>query len=168
MKALFLVGFMGAGKSTLGKELAQRLSWDFFDLDDEIERSHQRSITELFNALGEKKFRELEKVTLHSFENKTVPFVLATGGGTPCFFDNMEWMKKKGNVLFIDIAPEELLKRLKGTETGRPVLKSLDPEKFEEEMLILLGKRRPFYLQAPWILGKNVRKIDEVIHMLNS
>ncbi len=168
MKALFLVGFMGAGKSTLGKELAQRLSWDFFDLDEEIERSHQRSIPELFSEFGEKKFRELEKETLHSFEHRTAPYVLATGGGTPCFFDNMEWMKKKGEVLFIDIAPEELLKRLKGTETGRPVLKSLDPEKFEEEMLILLGKRRSYYLQAPWILGKNVQKIDEVIHMLNS
>lgn len=168
MKALFLVGFMGAGKSTLGKELAQGLSWDFFDLDEEIERSYQSSIPELFRELGEKKFRELEKETLHSFEKRTTPFVMATGGGTPCFFDNMDWMKKTGEVLFIDIAPEELLERLKGTEDGRPVLKSLDPEKFEEEMLILLGKRRPYYLQAPWILGKNVQKIDEVIHMLNS
>ncbi len=168
MKALFLVGFMGAGKSTLGKELAVGLSWDFFDLDEEIEKKYQCSIPELFDELGEKRFRQIEMEMLRTFEKKQTPFILATGGGTPCFFDNMEWMKKKGKVLFIDIAPEELLKRLKGTETGRPVLKLFDPEKFEEEMLILLEKRRPYYLQAPWILGKNVQKIDEVIHMLNS
>ncbi|HCS20697.1 MAG TPA: shikimate kinase [Bacteroidetes bacterium] len=168
MKALFLVGFMGAGKSTLGKELAQRLSWDFYDLDEEIERIHHHSIPELFSELGETKFRVLEKEVLNGFETKTASFVLASGGGTPCFFDNMEWMKKQGEVLFIDTEPRELLRRLKGKESGRPVLKSLKPERFEEEMLILLGKRRPFYLQAPWILGKNVRNIDEVIHMLNS
>ncbi|MHB1277265.1 MAG: shikimate kinase [Bacteroidia bacterium] len=168
MKALFLVGFMGSGKSTLGKELAQRLSWDFFDLDNEVERIHHQTIPEIFNEYGETRFRELEKEVLRTFETKTKSFVLATGGGTPCYFDNMEWMKKTGEVLFIDTAPDELLKRLKGTKTGRPVLKALNPENFEEEMLILLEKRRPFYLQAPWILEKNARNIDEVIHMLNS
>lgn len=168
MKALFLVGFMGAGKSTLGKEVARRLSWNFFDLDEEIESVHQRSIPDLFEEIGEKEFRKLEMETLRSFEKRTEPFVLATGGGTPCFFDNMEWMKKRGNVLFIDTAPDELLKRLSGKETGRPVLKTLNPGKFEEEMLILLEKRRPFYLQSPWILGKCPVNIDEVIHMLNS
>lgn len=168
MKALFLVGFMGSGKSTFGKELAKKLSWDFFDLDEVIQSIHHQSIPDLFSTLGEPRFRELEKEVLYGFEKMKAPFVLACGGGTPCFFDNMEWMKSKGEVLFIDTPPDELLRRLKGTETGRPVLKALNPERFEEEMLILLEKRRPFYLQAPWILGKNLANSDEVIHMLNS
>lgn len=168
MKALFLVGFMGSGKSTVGKKLAKALSWDFFDLDEMIENLHHQTIPDLFKNLGEDHFREIEKETLRTLEKKPNPFVLATGGGTPCFYGNMEWMKKTGYVLFLDTPAEELLKRLKGTESGRPVLKALDPEKFDEEMLILLGKRRPVYLQAPWILGKNVQNIDEVIHMLNS
>src|SRR5688572_4631456 len=110
MKSLFLVGFMGSGKSTEGRKLARALSVDFFDLDDVIENLHHQTIPELFNSLGESKFREIERDALRTFGKKENPFVMATGGGTPCFFGNMEWMKRQGEVLFLDIPERELIK----------------------------------------------------------
>lgn len=167
-EAIFLVGFMGSGKSTLGKELADKLGWRFYDLDEQIEKEKGQSISELFTHFGETHFREIESASLRHFEEEKEPFVLATGGGTPCFHGNMHWMKEQGKVVFLDIPLTVLLARLKGSEAVRPLLKNIDPHHLTRELALLLEKRRPIYLESAWIVGPNEANADEVIHMLNS
>ena len=102
MIRIFLIGYMGAGKTTLGKAFAREMGLTFVDLDWYIEERFHKTIRQLFTEMGEDGFRELEKRMLHEvadFEN----VVISTGGGTPCFFDNMEFMNSKGSVVFLDV-----------------------------------------------------------------
>ena len=109
---IFLVGMPGSGKSTLGKVLADKMRLQFVDLDDELEKVQNTTIKEIFAIDGEDKFRVLEKAQLEQSIRETVAFVMATGGGTPCFFNNMEVMMASGIVVFLDVPPKELSKRL--------------------------------------------------------
>lgn len=167
-KAIYLIGFMGSGKSTLGKALAEKLQIPFFDLDDELIKTYHLSIPEMFEQWGEEKFRTQEAEKLREFDLSKAPFVLACGGGTPCFFENMVWMNTNGQTLFLDPPVSILTKRLAGSEDERPVLKKHSQEGASVHWTELLKKRRPFYLQAASRLASGSPKLDEVIHMLNS
>lgn len=168
MRPIYLIGFMGSGKSTFGKKLAESLEWPFFDLDIVIEQKEGKSISELFRTIGETHFREIESKTLRDFAHHKFPFVLATGGGTPCFHHNMEWMNQNGLTLFLDIPISELLDRLIGSDSQRPIIQGMNPEKIKEEITNLHSKRRVFYLKAASRLASNKVDMNEVIHMLNS
>ncbi|MDD4799660.1 MAG: shikimate kinase, partial [Proteiniphilum sp.] len=121
MERIFLIGYMGCGKSTLGKRLAQSLSLTFIDLDAHIQNKYRKTISELFAEKGEEQFRMIERQALlevAAFED----VLISTGGGAPCFFDNMEVMNRAGITIYIQAFPEELAARLRASKTVRPLL----------------------------------------------
>ena len=147
MIRIFLTGYMGAGKTTLGKAFARELNIPFIDLDWYIEERFHKSIRELFIERGEASFRELERTMLHEvaeFEN----VIISTGGGTPCFFDNMEFMNASGTTVYLKVSVEELAKRLELCKHTRPVLKGRSGEELRAFIAESLEKRNPFYTKA--------------------
>lgn len=149
MKNIYLIGMPSSGKSTLGKELAKNLGFSFTDMDKLIETREQKTISEIFSNQGEAYFRELERKTLHGFQPDQ-SMVIATGGGVPCFFDNMEYMKKNGISVFLNVELDDLAKRLyKAQGNNRPLL---DKSQSEEAVIATIKKtfeeRLPFYKQA--------------------
>ncbi len=157
---IFLLGFMGSGKSYTGIRLAQQLEFPFVDLDAYIEDKYDKSIDQLFEESGEEGFRLLEKASLKDmdqYEN----VVVATGGGTPCFFDNMSWMKNHGITIFLDLPPYILEQRLLQGMDHRPLIKNLkkqgDLRNFIESKL---ETRRPFYQQADIIFNPDNESLD--------
>ena len=154
---MFLVGMPGSGKSTLGKELGLKLDLPFFDLDEIIELEERMTVPEIFGKRGEDYFRKLEKETLEKVSESHQSFVLATGGGTPCFFQNMQFMKANGKVVFIDVPVKELAQRLlnDGVEK-RPLLKKMSSaEQLEDYLVNTLQKRLEFYDKAHLVCGEN-------------
>ncbi len=152
MSTIFLTGYMGSGKSTVGKMLASNLGFTFVDLDIYIETKYHKTITQIFSDKGEAKFRQIEQKCLHQvaeFENT----VIATGGGAPCFFDNMEFMNSHGKTFYIQLTAEQLTVRLEASPEGKRPL--LSDRKGEQLCLFIkdgLIKREPYYLQSQFIL----------------
>ena len=143
---IFLVGFMGCGKSTKAKQLANRLNCPVIDLDAEIVKSEGKSIAEYFAANG-----ELESNALKTF-NYPETCVVATGGGLPCFFDNMDWMNANGKTVYLQMTPPQLVSRLHNREK-RPLLKGMDDEQLLAFIEMKLAERNPFYNQAKLIVN---------------
>ncbi len=140
IQKIFFIGLPAAGKTTLGKKLATEIDFPFLDLDDEIVKSTGNSIPEIFEKNGEDYFRVLEKEQLVKIIKDNDQFILATGGGTPCFHNNMDVMNAIGITIFINTAIEEINERLEGDE-GRPLMKNHSIEE-------LLEKRKPWYERA--------------------
>ena len=158
MTRIFLIGYMGAGKTTLGKAFARVMGLTFIDLDWYIEERFHKTIRELFTARGENAFRDLERRMLHEvgeFED----VVISVGGGTPCFFDNVEYMNSVGETVFLDVDIRVLFRRLKIAKQQRPLL---DGKSDEELMLFIqeaLQKRLPYYIRAKHIF--NGEKLED-------
>ncbi len=147
MKRIFLIGYMGAGKTTAGKELAKVLELEFIDLDHFIQARYQKTVSQLFQDVGEGEFRKIESSVLKEvgeFEN----VVISTGGGTPCFFDNMEYMNKVGTTVYLNAAPEALAARLNTCKEKRPLIKDKNEEELFAFVVESLEKRNPYYTQA--------------------
>ncbi|MES2620691.1 MAG: shikimate kinase [Bacteroidota bacterium] len=146
--SIFLVGFMGSGKTTLGKKLASKLKMKFVDLDEAIcIRTEFATIKELIAEKGFDFFRQEESETLKTLlpEGK----IVSTGGGTPCYFDNLPWMKSKGKVVFLQVDEGVLFSRLMNTDMEeRPMLKNLDEQGLKSFIHDKLEERMPFYTQA--------------------
>ena len=149
---IFLTGFMGSGKSTIGKKLAAYLQYDFADLDKLIEKEAGMSIAEFFAQNGEERFRELERDILQrtAFEDNTV---IATGGGAPCYHENMEWMNREGKVVYLHMEPKALAHRLKYSKTERPLLKGLNEGELIAFISDKLASREPYYRKAHFIVS---------------
>lgn len=163
--SIFLIGFMGAGKSTIGKKLAHRLGLAFFDLDKLIEAKAGCSISDIFKFLGETTFREMEQACLQSFQTKD-HFLLACGGGTPCFYDNLSFMKNQGLVVYVDLQESALFERLSKAKKIRPSIVGMDEKQLKEFISNQLQTRMPFYEQADLTmsgLSINVNVIVEQI-----
>ena len=148
---IFLVGFMGCGKTTLGRRLASKLNYSFIDMDKVIEAETKMSISDYFKTFGEDAFRETESKTM---KNTAFPenAVIATGGGAPCFFDNMEWMNANGTTVYLSLSPKSLAKRLASATEQRPILKDLKPEELEQFIAERLKIRERFYKQAKIVI----------------
>lgn len=147
MKRIFLIGYMGAGKTTIGKQLASRMGLSFIDLDLHIEARYHKSVRELFFERGEDMFREIERNMLREvaeFEDVLV----STGGGSPCFFDNMEFMNRTGKTVYLKVSVEELGKRLETCKQTRPVLQNRSGESLLRFIDEGIQKREPYYNQA--------------------
>lgn len=147
MIRIFLIGYMGAGKTTLGRALAKELGIEFIDLDSYIEKRMCKSIAQIFSEKGEEGFREIERRLLHEtgeFEN----VVISTGGGTPCFFDNIEYMNNQGTTVFLDVPVERLFIRLSIARKKRPLIMNKSDEELRSFIAEQLGKRLPFYSKA--------------------
>lgn len=147
---IFLIGFMGSGKSYWGHIWALEEGYTFFDLDTEIEKVFELPVEQIFEKHGEEKFREMERYHLRKFESSKNCLV-ACGGGTPCFFDNLEWMKQHGTVIYLKASPEDILKRVMDETEKRPLLKKINPSELLFFIEQKLKEREPVYLQADQI-----------------
>lgn len=151
MGRIYLIGFMGSGKTTYGKLMAQKLKMDFFDLDDYIENKYSKPINKLFEEWGEEKFRIAERACLHDIP-VSKNCLIATGGGTPCFFENMEYMNQHGETIYLRTSVRELRDRLKLSSTKRPLLFNKSQKELEAHIAQMLKKREGFYLKSRYIL----------------
>jgi shikimate kinase len=175
MTRIILIGYMGAGKTTIGKALSKELGIIFYDLDWYIESRMRKTVSQIFAERGEEGFRKIEYNMLHEvaeFEN----VIISCGGGTPCFFDNMEYLNQQGQVVYLKASPEVLYKHLQMARVERPLIKG----KSQEELLTFireqLEKREPFYSKARYTLDVNlmdnydkikisVAKLREMLHI---
>ena len=152
MKRIIIIGYMGAGKTTVGKCLAKELNMDFYDLDWYIESRMRKTVKQIFDEVGEEGFRKIEHNMLHEvaeFEN----VIISCGGGTPCFFDNIEYMNQQGETVFLKASPEVLYGHLKMGKTVRPLLLNKTPEEVKIFINEQLEKRNPYYSQAKYTLN---------------
>lgn len=152
MKRIIIIGYMGAGKTTVGKCLAKELNMDFYDLDWYIESRMRKTVKQIFDEYGEYGFRKIEHNMLHEvaeFEN----VIISCGGGTPCFFDNIEYMNQQGETVFLKASPEVLYGHLKMGKTVRPLLLNKTPEEVKIFINEQLEKRNPYYSQAKYTLN---------------
>ncbi|MBR1712452.1 MAG: shikimate kinase [Alloprevotella sp.] len=155
MKCIILIGYMCAGKTTVGRELAKRLGRTFYDLDWYIEERFHTKVSQIFAERGEEKFRDLERRMLHEaaeFENT----VLSCGGGTPCFFDNMDYMNSVAQTVYMKASPETLIQHIGMSRGRRPLLEGKSPEELEAFVREQLAAREPFYMRAQHIIDINI------------
>lgn len=155
MQRIILIGYMGAGKTTVGKQLADNLGLMFYDLDWYITSRMHRTVAQIFEESGEEGFRKVEHNMLHEvaeFEN----VVLSCGGGTPCFFDNMDYLNRQGETVYLKATPEVLYAHLKMGKTVRPLLLNKTPEEVEAFVKEQLAQREPYYLKAKYVLDVNL------------
>ena len=171
---LYLTGFMGSGKTTVGAPLATRLGWHFYDLDSLIEASIHSSIAAFFSEQGEPAFRRIEKHILR--DTATIQqAVIALGGGAVCTESNASWVAQNGIVIYLEASVEQLVARLLGGRESRPMLLKPDGTPFDESELIvrisgLLDRRIPFYQRAHYTIDTDHKSvstiIDEIISLL--
>lgn len=171
MKKIVLVGYMGSGKSTIGKILSKKTGIPFFDLDEIIEKNTQKTISELFLEIGEIKFRKLEHETLNNFLAKQINFVLSLGGGTPCYANNHLQLQKEGVYsVYLKASLQELIRRLEPEKKHRPLIASKDGEEFQEFIAKHLFERSYFYNQAKYVVSVDAKMpeviADEIISVL--
>ncbi len=148
---IFLVGMLGSGKTTLGKQLAERLNVQFIDLDWEIEKRENKSVNEIFSQHGEDHFRQIEADLLREWAGSSESFVMGTGGGAPCFYHGMAAINAAGLSIFLDVPVEELKSRL-AQATDRPLLQSTDENERETKLHTLRAARLPVYQQSHVII----------------
>jgi shikimate kinase len=157
---IFLLGFMGSGKSSIGKSLAGKLHYSFFDLDTYIQDMTGKTIADIFIEKGETAFRKLERKALKEII-KTDNIVVSCGGGTPCFFDNISMMNKKGLTVYMKYPIGKLKSRLLPNMGKRPLLKNIDsPEDLESFIRKKLEEREIFYLEAKLVLNNPAKSSD--------
>ena len=169
MTRIFLIGYMGAGKTTLGKACARAMGLTFVDLDWYIEERYHKTVRQIFEERGEDGFRELEKRMLHEtgeFED----VVISVGGGTPCFFDNMDYMNSVGQTVFLDVDVKVLFRRLKVAKQQRPLLANKTDEELMTFIVEALQKRLPFYSKAKYVFNgerlEDRRQIQQSVERL--
>lgn len=156
VRTVYIIGFMGSGKTTVGKRLAAGLRWKFIDLDERIESHLGMSIPEIFQQEGEEYFRKAESNVLRELD--TGPgTVISTGGGTPCSENNMKYMLETGLTIYLKLTPEQLSSRLSGSAGNRPLLNNLSADDLTGFVVRKLDERESWYNRAALIIdGFNV------------
>jgi shikimate kinase len=162
---IFLVGFMGSGKSTLGQRLARRLGYSFIDMDTRIEGEYGMTINEIFETLGEKAFRDMENQLLEEMfmqENA----VISTGGGLPCTGNNMDLINRHGVSIYLRLEPSALINRLSRGKSRRPLIRHLSRPELEAFIEAKLREREPVYLKAHHTVSGLNMKVDKIVGLL--
>ena len=162
MDRIFIVGMPGSGKSTMARYLCSKTKFNYFDLDEEIEKNSQKSITEIFRGEGEDYFRSLETKFLKEIIEKEKKFILSTGGGTPCFNKNMEVMKKNGITIFLNTSINTLIERV-SRKNKRPLFNS---KNIKESINNMFNQRIKYYNQSRFSVKDNNR--EEALSIINS
>ena len=162
MDKIFIVGMPGSGKSTMARYLCSKTKFNYLDLDEEIEKKSQKSVTEIFRDEGQEYFRSLETKLLKEIINKEKIFILSTGGGTPCFNKNMELMKKNGITIFLNTSIDTLIERV-SRKNKRPLFNS---KNIKESINNMFNQRIKYYNQSRFSVKDNDRK--EALSIINS
>ncbi len=154
MKRILLVGFMAAGKTTLGKALAKEMGLQFIDLDHYIENRYHCTVSKLFSERGEEAFRQIERNMLHEV-SEFEDVVISTGGGTPCFFDNMDYMNAQGTTVFLEASVDVIYTRLTIARVQRPLVAGKSEDELRQYITNMLEHRNPYYTRANYTFNAN-------------
>jgi len=160
---VFLIGFMGSGKTYWGRLLSQKLSIPFFDLDEQVTTHAGKTIPELFAEQGEEQFRLMEKDLLHIITESHDSFVMACGGGSPCFFNNIDYMNRAGTTIWINTPLETLFKRLVDEKVQRPLIRDLSDDQLKGFIIKKFADRKIYYEQADVIVDDEPVELDKLI-----
>lgn len=164
---VYIIGFMGSGKSTAGKKLASSLGWNFIDLDRKIEEVAGKTIPQIFSEDGEETFRKLETYVLQDLKSEKKN-IISTGGGTPCHGNNMDIMLATGITVYLKMSPEQLTARLLESSGQRPLIKNIPDDRLGDFISKKLASREPWYNKADIIIdGKNL-DINNLINIINN
>ncbi len=166
-KRIILIGYMGAGKSTIGKSLASHLGIPFIDSDHEIEHHVGKSIPEIFETQGEAEFRKLETEFIYTL-SRSGSYVLSTGGGLPCFNDNMLFLNDLGITFYLKNTSEVLAKRIMNSPIVRPIVKGKSLSELEVFIEENLKLREPFYLQSHTVLTSEEQEVGKILALLTT
>ncbi len=158
----FIVGYMGVGKSSVGREAARRVGMRFVDMDLEIERVHGMTVAEIFEREGEAVFRKSEREVLAQLAAADENIIVSCGGGAPCHGDNMAVMNEAGKTVYLKLSPGKLVKRLKPGQTKRPILKGMDGGQMLALIEEMLPRREPFYMQASMVIDCDSLSDDSI------
>lgn len=165
---IFLIGLPGSGKTTLGKQLANKLKLPFIDLDKEIERMMSLPIKDIFKKHGQELFRATEQKLLHQVTEHSTDFVMATGGGAPVFFDNMAYMNQHGHTIFLDVSAREIAKRILKTKIEeRPLLAGAHPDELKDQIEFMRSQRIAIYKESKTCLSGNTLQLSNLLENLN-
>lgn len=163
---IFLIGFMGSGKTHWGRLISQKLNVPFFDLDEQIVTHEEKSVNEIFANEGEEYFRLCEKDVLHIITESHDTFVMACGGGTPCYYNNIEYMNDAGTTVWINTSAEILHERLLKEKSHRPLLKDLSDDQLKSFIMRKYADRRIFYEQADVVIDDETISLDEFLQKI--
>jgi shikimate kinase len=165
---LFLIGLPGSGKTTIGKEVAKTLNISFVDLDKEIEKEEGMTVGDVFEKKKEDHFRKVESSQLKKWCTSASHFVMATGGGAPCFFDNIKQINQAGISLFLDVSPREIANRMLKTDLAkRPLLAKSSTDEVKDRIEFLRSSRISFYKQAQLLLKGDQISAADVIQLIH-
>lgn len=164
---VYLLGFMGSGKSSIGKKLSMKLGWDFADLDQVIEDGEGRSISEIFDKHGETAFRKMESEYLRRITSGRNT-IIACGGGTPCFFENMAFMNENGLTVYIKMDVISLKNRLVNSKKERPLIRDIQDDQLIKYLSDKLAERDRFYLQSKIIFGGLNVDINRLMNIIQA
>jgi len=163
---IFLLGFMGSGKTHWGQQLSQKMNLPFFDLDEQIVNAENKSINDIFAENGEEYFRLLEKETLHIITESHDSFVMACGGGTPCYFNNIDYMNSSGISVWLNTSLETLFERLVKEREKRPLLKDLSDNQLKSFIGKKFADRRMYYEQAKLKVEEKQECLDAFVQKI--
>jgi shikimate kinase len=164
---IYIIGFMGSGKSTAGKKLASLLNWTFIDLDKNIEEFTGKSIPEIFSQEGESYFRELETRLLRNLKTHSHT-IISTGGGTPCHSDNMDFMLDTGLTVYLKLTPGQLKSRLAESKGDRPLIKDLKTTELQPFIEKKLADRRDWYERSELIVEGIDLDVNQLLSLVKS
>lgn len=167
LKKIFLIGFMGSGKSYWGRRLSEKMQLPFFDLDMVVAQTEKKSISGIFVEKGEEYFRYKEKEVLEELVSDHENFILSCGGGTPCFFNNITFMKETGKVIWLNTPIDLLKERLLKERTSRPLIRAIGDAELRSYIVRKLGERKMYYGQAHVIADEENITLDTLIELLN-
>lgn len=165
MNRIYIVGYMGAGKTTAAKRIANRLGWEVVDTDAMFEEKYRISVCDFFHKYDEQLFRKLESEVLKTTENMEYT-VVSTGGGLACYFDNMEWMNRHGLTVFMRISPEAAADRILHSKRKRPLTENKTEEELAEYIRHHYAERLPFYEQARITVKSEDLDLEELIKQI--
>ena len=163
---IFLIGFMGSGKTYWGHLLSKKLGIPFFDLDEQVVSHEGIPINQIFAEKGEEYFRLLEKGALHIVSESHDSFVMACGGGTPCYFNNIEYMNQSGTTVWINTPAETIFQRLMSEKETRPLIKSLSDEQLKNFIHKKFTDRKIYYEQADVILDDDPLQLETLVEKI--
>jgi shikimate kinase len=159
---IYLIGMMGVGKTTLGRQLAKLLNYTFLDLDRDIEEYENLTIQQIFEQRGEAYFRKAEHEALQRTASHS-RIIIATGGGTPCFFENMKWINEHGKSIYLRANSAFILSRIGPNRGKRPLLRGLNDEELREFIEKTLALREPYYGEATHVANLPVKSLPEAV-----